>query len=295
MVSSSHEVMHRIFHKDPGIFSRTLDKLGIDIAEPVAVSVLSPDLTEIRPLERRLDSLFQVDAADGASYLLAVESQGRKDSGKEGSWAYYVGYLLAKYKMPLVLLVTCQDESTARWAKGPFHFGMPQWRTLALTPLVFGPHNTEFITDPAAAAADIPYAVFAAIAHAKHPQADTMLKALMTALDTTDSETALYFSEWTQLGLAGSPAAHIWRNLAVTLSPSFFRSELAEDIRDQGRAEGEARGEVKALLRVFAARGVDVVESVRDRIAACTDVETLERWITAAVTAERAEDLFSQG
>jgi hypothetical protein len=71
------------------------------------------DLTEIQPLERRVDTLLKIDTASGESHLLIVEAQGKKDPGKPASWAYYVAHLYAKYRIPPVLLVTCQDKAIA--------------------------------------------------------------------------------------------------------------------------------------------------------------------------------------
>lgn len=126
MVSSSHEAMHRIFQEDPGIFARTFRTLGIPFPAPTAVSLLPTDLTEIQPLERRVDSLLRIDTADGSSYLLAVEAQGKKDPDKPGNWAYYLAHLYAKYRLPPVLLITCQDPGTAHWAGSPIIIGLAQ-------------------------------------------------------------------------------------------------------------------------------------------------------------------------
>src|SRR5262249_40167952 len=115
---------------------------------------------------------------------------------------------------------------------------------LTVRPRVLGPHNVPVITDPSAAAEDIPLATFAAITHGKHPQADMMLKALATALKTADEETADLFKELTELGLGTTPAAQIWRDLMATPT-SFFRAETAEKLRDEGRAEGKAEGRVE--------------------------------------------------
>jgi hypothetical protein len=280
--------MHQIFREDPGIFARTFNKLALPFPDPVAVSLLPTDTTEIRPLERRLDTLLQLDTAEGESYLLAVEAQGKKDSEKHGSWAYYVAYLFAKYRKPPLLLIVCQDESTARWAEAPCHIGTPHWRTLTVKPLVLGPHNVPIITDPSAAAEDIPLAAFAAITHGKHPQADIMLKALAAALKGADADTADLFKELTELGLGKSPSAQIWRDL-MAIPTHFFRSETAEKVRDEGREEARAED----VLLVLAARGIEVEDAVQERITSCADSAALSRWLVRAATATRIEDVLA--
>ncbi|GHJ34943.1 hypothetical protein [Streptomyces sp. TS71-3] len=297
--------MHRIFQEDPGVFSRTFRKLGYAFAEPEEVNLLTPDLTETKPLERRLDSLLRFDTANDGSYLLAVESQRRKDPDKHGSWAYYLGYLYAKYRIPPVLLVVCHDAGTARWAETPFHLGLPQWRSLSLRPLVLGPHNVPPVTDPETAAQDIPLATFAAITHGYDPDADRMLRALATALKTVDEDTATVFRELTELGLDKSPAAQIWRNL-MAIDLSFFRSETSQKLRaegrtegrteglTEGRAEGHAERGAKDLLLVFQTRGIDVDDTTRQRITDCTDPDLLSIWLQRAITVSRAADVFSE-
>jgi predicted transposase/invertase (TIGR01784 family) len=61
----------------------------------------------------------------------------------------------------------------------------------------------------------------------------------------------------------------------------------------EGRAEGEARGKAAAVLAVLAARGIEVDEETRARIAACTDGATLDRWIVRAATTSSAAALTS--
>jgi hypothetical protein len=71
---------------------------------------------------------------------------------------------------------------------------------------------------------------------------------------------------------------------------------MAEILREQGwvkgLAEGEAKGLAKALLRLLASRGVHVDESSRQRIQACTDTATLERWLDQALSATRLSDVL---
>jgi hypothetical protein len=289
--------MHRIFQQDPGIFARTFTKLGFPLAEPATVSLLTTDVTEIRPLERRLDTLLRIDPASGGSYLLAVEAQGRKDPDKHGSWAYYASYLYAKYRLPPVLLVVCQDAATSRWAQGPIHIGIPEWHCLTVRPFVLGPDNVPAVTTPATAAEDIPLAVFSAITHSYHPQAGTMLTALAEALKKTDDESSAIFTELTELGLGNTPAATIWRDL-MAIPTAFFRSETAEKLRDEGREKGREEGQVRnavaSLLRVLHARGFEVSDELLARIQECRDLDTLGRWLELTVTATDIDEVFAQ-
>jgi predicted transposase YdaD len=62
----------------------------------------------------------------------------------------------------------------------------------------------------------------------------------------------------------------------------------------EGRAAGKAEGEANALLHVLAARRLTVSDAQRARILACTDLDTLTRWIERAVTAETTDAVFSE-
>lgn len=176
MVSSPHEAMHRIFQEHPDLFSRLSEVLGVDFPPPTSVTVMPTDLTETRPLERRLDTLLRLETEDDEPLLLAVEAQGKKDPAKPASWAYYASYLLTKYQLQPLLLVVCQDHATAEWAARTVHFGPRQWPLLTLRPLVAGPHNMPVITDPAEVRKDLAVATLSTITHGKNPGIGAILK-----------------------------------------------------------------------------------------------------------------------
>ena len=51
----------------------------------------------------------------------------------------------------MLLLVVCQDRTTAAWAARATSLGPAQWPSLTVHPLVAGPHNMPVIIDPAGA------------------------------------------------------------------------------------------------------------------------------------------------
>ncbi|WP_406332280.1 hypothetical protein [Streptomyces sp. NBC_00203] len=290
MVSSPHEAMHRIFQQDPGVFVRAARALGVPFADPVSTSPLPTDLTENRPLERRVDTLLRIDTADSGSFVLAVEAQGKRDPDKPASWAYYLAYLYAKYQLPPVLVVVCRDRGTAAWAARHVQIGPPQWPSLTLRPLVLGPDNVPVIDTPDEVARDIPLAVLSAVLHHSDPEGGAILKALAVALKDLkerDENSADIFIELIAQGLGKAPGADLWRHL-MAVDLSFFQSPLAEEIRDEGRAEGRAG----AILRVLDRRGIDVSDEDRERIASCDDLDMLDRWLDRAITATSASEVF---
>ncbi|MET7786485.1 hypothetical protein ABZS93_07615 [Streptomyces sp900116325] len=288
MVSSPHEAMHRIFQEYPGLFSRVSDVLGVAFAPPSSATVMPTDLTENRPLERRVDTLLRIDTQDDETFLLAIEAQGKRDLDKPASWAYYLSYLHTKYRLPPLLLVVCQDRATAEWASHQVPIGPRQWPALTLRPLVAGPHNMPVITDVAEARKDLALAALAAITHAGNPDIGAILKTLSAALREAPEAIVDPIVELTAQGLGNRPAAQQWRNL-VAVDLSFYKSPLSEEIRDEGRAEGIAR----AILLLLAQAGIDVPDEARERIMSCSDLDTLSSWLLRAPAAMSIEDVFA--
>ncbi|WP_069166371.1 hypothetical protein [Nocardia altamirensis] len=296
MVSSQHEAMHRLFQHDPGTFARAFRALHLPFPDPTEVILLSTDLTEPTPVERRADTVLRIETATGP-FLLLVEAQSKEDATRPPAWAYYLSHLYAKYTLPTVLLVVCQDKTTAEWATGPLTIGMEQWPSLVVRPLVLGPHNVPSITDIDTAKSDIPLATLSAITHAKDPDVNAILKTLAAALRSVgDADDHDIFAELTEQGLANSPALKYWRTL-MTMDLSFFRSETSQALRAEGRAEGrdEARAETRAeyIVRLLDGRGVDVPDQARARILACQDNDRLDHWFDRAITANTVDELFA--
>ncbi|MGW1102990.1 hypothetical protein [Streptomyces sp. NPDC002540] len=289
MVSSPHEAMHRIFQEYPSLFSRVSEVLGVDIPPPTSATALPTDLTEARPVERRVDTLLRIEAEHDGPFLLAIEAQGKKDPRKTASWPYYVSYLHNRYALPILLLVVCQDHTTAEWAARPISIGVRQWQTLALNPLVAGPHNMPVITDVAEARKDLALATLAAITHADNPDVGAILKTLSTALREAPEAIADPIVELIAQGLGNRPTAQQWRNL-VAVDLSFYKSFMSEEIRDEGRAKGR----VESLLLVLEARGIAITDEIREKITTCDDPQLLRQWLNRAATAATAEDVFAE-
>ncbi|GAA2290356.1 hypothetical protein OKJ48_34180 [Streptomyces kunmingensis] len=295
MVSPPHEAMHRIFQQDPDLFTRVSRLLGLKVPAPTKVTVMPTDLTEGDPLERRVDTLLNMETEEFGPYLLAVEAQGKKHPDKPATWAYYVAYLWSKYRRPTTLLVVCQDRRTAEWAAQPVSSGPPAIPGLTVQPLVIGPHNMPRITSAAEARKDPTLAAFSAITHAADERVDAILKALSTALRDDPEGPTNPLIEFVAKGLSKRPAAQQWRHL-MAVDLSFYNSDMSEEIRDegrvQGRAQGRAQGEAKAVLRILEKRGVLVSDEARERIASCADLDTLDLWLDRSVTAVDVAELF---
>ncbi|MFJ8750597.1 hypothetical protein ACIREO_14865 [Streptomyces sp. NPDC102441] len=301
MVSAPHEAMHRIFQEYPNLFSKLSHVLGLELPPPVSAELLTVDLTENEPLERRVDTLLRIETQNDGPFLLVIEAQGKKDPGKTASWPYYVTYLNNKYRLPVLLLVICQDHATATWAARPITIGLPQWPTVTTRPLVAGPHNMPVITNVAEARKDLALATLSAITHADNPDVDAILKTMSVALRDTPESIAEPIVELIAQGLGNRPAAQQWRNL-VAVDLSFYTSPLSEEIRDEGRTQGRTEGRTEGrvergaadILLVLGARGIAIGNRAREKITACTDPELLSQWLVRAAVAATGDEVFGE-
>jgi hypothetical protein len=95
--------------------------------------------------------------------------------------------------------------------------------------------------------------------------------------------------------LGGVPeAVRVRLEAHMTVIDSKYRSELFRSAEAQGRAEGIAAAKRDALLDVLDARGVDVPETVRAEVLACSDLDQLNTWFHRALKAASIDDVFSK-
>jgi hypothetical protein len=160
--------MHRIVRDHPEVVGGAFRTLGLDFPETVSTSVLHTDLTEIKPLERRADTVLHVEATGGAAFLLVIEAQRKPDRRKHRSWPYYLAYLHERTELPVVLIVVCQDRKTSAWAQETIRVGTEFCTSMTVQPLVLGPYNVP-LPGPRIAEEDLPLAVLAAITHGREP------------------------------------------------------------------------------------------------------------------------------
>jgi hypothetical protein len=84
------------------------------------------------------------------------------------------------------------------------------------------------------------------------------------------------------------------RALETMMKGYEYQSDFAKKYVAQGRTEGEARGEARALLATLRVRGIPVPEVERERILAERDTERLERWVERAVVATSIAEVLEE-
>lgn len=265
MVTSTHETSHRIFQDHPEVLAPIFEALGLPPPAKADIVPLTPDATELKPLERRVDTVLRVEPSEGEPpFLLAVEAQTRRAPDKGVNWAYYVAYLRAKFELPVLLVAVCRSRKTARWAAGPFECKVGPWSSQITRPFVLGPDSVPEITDETLVAEQPALATFSAIVHSESRGIDAILNLLAHGMRAFDVATAKYWSEMLEVGLANTPARDRWRELEkVVISYFPGRGTVFEEAYYDGEAKGEAKGMAKAVLRLLENRGLAVSDDAQ--------------------------------
>ncbi|MGH3567160.1 MAG: hypothetical protein ACRDRH_14255 [Pseudonocardia sp.] len=288
MLSSLHEALTGMFRHRPTLAAELLaDALGMKLPGYEQATVESADFTVLTPTEYRADAVVVLSAAGSAVLAVVVEVQLYRDPGKHWSWPIYLATLRGRFRCATVLLVVCVDAATASWCATPIELGPGAM----VTPMVLGPDRVPVVTDLDDARRVPELVVLSAIAHGADPDRSKVLDALLSALTAVDPPLANLYCD---LVLAALPEAaqHYLEGLVATGTYE-YQSDFARRYFSQGEAKGKAEGEAKAVLAVLDARGIDVPDRARARIADCSDIDQLDTWVRRAVTAESVHDLFT--
>jgi hypothetical protein len=77
------------------------------------------------------------------------------------------------------------------------------------------------------------------------------------------------------------------------MTTSEYEKTFVEKIRDQGIAEGEAKGKAEAVLRLLDARRLAPSHEQRQQVTSCTDSAQLDLWFDRAITAVSPAEVFA--
>lgn len=289
MPTLEHEAITLLFRKHPMLAAEILgDALNFTVPGFRAARIEDGDLTEWTPAEFRADAVVVLESA-APVLAVVVEVQRGRDHGKRWSWPVYLTGLRARLRCPTVLLVICVDSAVAAWCATPIDIGHPGW---TLTPLVLGPEMVPVVTDHREAARVPELALLSAMAHGAAPGGREVVRAMYAAFGAIDKERGTLYAEIAHAVLPKAAKNMLEEIMAVQNEVDIFaRANFLRGI-EKGKAQGQAQGEVKAILAVLAARGVAVPDDERERIEECTDLAQLDEWVRRAVTAESVKELF---
>lgn len=279
------------------------DALAQSLPEYDTIDLQESDLSQIVPTEYRADMVVVLRAGGRPVYGIVVEVQLTRDEDKRFKWPVYGNVLRARLRCPCCLLVVTPDAAIARWAAKPIETGQP---SSPFTPLVLGPEATPVVTDVALARQAPELALLSVQAHGMTQHGYGVGRAALLAADGLDAETSVLYFDLIQLAVSEAIRRQLER--LMNIENYEFRSDFAKKYLAKGRAEGRAEGQAegraegqaegrtegqaKALLRVLAARGLEVSESHRARILQCGDSNVLDRWLDRAVAIDSVDEII---
>ncbi len=288
MVSMAHEILVDLFKNRPSLAAEILvEVLGLSLPAYTEARLASIDLTETQPAEYRADVVVLLLEHDLPVRVVIVEVQLAADPRKRLSWPAYVTLSRAIHGCPSDLLVVAPEAGVAAWCGEPIPIGPPGF---VLTPTVLRRDAVPVVTDPAEAARRVELGVLSVMAHGASDQGATIAGALLPALLKLDEDRGRFYYDLLYNSL--NEAAR--RALEAMMKGYEYQSDFAKKYVAQGRDEGRAEGEARALLAVLRGRGVIVSEAARERILAEKDLARLERWLEKAAAAASVAELIGE-
>lgn len=289
MPSLMHEGLIEMVRKRPAVVADFLTGLlGVKVPAFEKAQLSPNDLTEVTPTEFRADQVVALRKAnDDAAFAVVVEVQLRVDERKRQTWPVYFATVHHRLKCPVALLVLCPSEAMAQWSADPIRVGDPG---MVLSPIALGPKQVPVVTDLQTAREHPELAVLSALAHGNSDDPAPVFGAFAAALNKFDLDDAELYTRLVVTVL--HEAAKACLEEIMTTAAEHHETDLGELLFPKAFARGKAEGKAEAVLAILAARGVEVHDEVRERIATCTDAEQLDTWVHRAVLATTFDDLF---
>jgi hypothetical protein len=260
---------------------------GVKLPAQLAVSLAPTDMSAVVPVQYLADVVVLIsDAATGKPVLaVIIEPQLRDSETKRYSWPVYVTTARRVARCPAaVLVVLCPDPAEAARCRRLIRTGHPGFD---LAPVVI-----DSGAPPGRNGAGGPYlTVFAASMGGIDLESEAGARQVLDAMASTEVSAADRLRMTAIILRLASDAAR--QILEAMMTTSEYEKTFVERIHDQGIAEGEARGEAKALLRLLDARELDLTQGQREQVMSSTDAAQLDRWFDRAITASTAAEVFA--
>ncbi|XYH97741.1 hypothetical protein ACMHYB_59985 [Sorangium sp. So ce1128] len=309
MPTLEHNGLVDMFRENPSLAPHFLKILfHLDLPPYATVAVVEASLDQLIPVEFRADLVLELRDERGALVLsIVLEIQRDIDRRKRYSWPVYVAVVRAQKECDAVVLVVAPDAEVAAWAAQKIDLGLGLG---TLQPLVLGPAIVPEVTDQAEAEKETELAILSAASHGNGPNGLAVVQAALGALGRFDHEHAAVYFQIVYNALR-DPMRRALEALIMerqtegkaTFPP--FAQQLIERGRSEGKLEGiregklegiregELKGKRDALLRLLAQAGIALTDDDRDRIQACSDPATLDRWVGNVLGAKSASDVLS--
>ena len=280
-MSISDRAFHALAQHEPDVVLAALRVLCPEAARdaaPVRADDLAP--TRLDALAPPLDADWV--ARVGEDGLLHVECQGYRDTGfAERLLRYHLVLALRHFDRHVRTVALWLTPSHVAQRGGVIAHGEVAVR---VSHVVLGEVDAwTLLRAPGAAC-------FAAGADAGEMSDEALCAAVAAALVANGAS-------WYQRHMAVIAALSKGRYEVMTRAMAAVGVEpiIIEDLVFFGEDRGDMKRLVKSVLQVAEVRGLALTDAQRARVSACTDVPTLEAWLTRAATVARAEDVFRDG
>lgn len=293
--STVHESVLLWLRDDPSRLDTLLEVTGH--APRSAVLVVDDSALRVAfPVEVNAD-LALLEAAEARTRKWALtEVQRKPDEKKARRWPLMMAVMADRYGPDGELVVITASAAVARWARGvAVHRSGGTWWGVRPTVLRLGPAEAELIL----AKAPPEMAVFAAwvMQGRRGPKAaDLARRALARGATVADERLRRATLEGILAVLHQTLTERLRSEVMIDINqlpknPTLERWKA--DLRAEGAATAEARGEARMLLRILRGRGFAVSLEVEARVLATDSVDTLEHWADRALAATSIDDVFA--
>lgn len=295
MPSMLHEAIVTLFRNRPTLAAELLVRVGVPVPYVNEARVDEADLTQIVPTEYRADLVVvHGEGVDGVAVV--VEVQLAVDRSKLFVWPLYQAALRAKLRRPACVLVVTDDEGVARWAATPVPTGQPG---ISFAPVVVLARSLPWIAaDQVAPAPEL--ALLVVVAHPDDERSGELAWAAIESVARVDGARAALYYDIVLAHLGAEARARLEALMGFgnyrpqsDFGKKWFAEGEAEgrlEGKVEGRLEGKLEGKVESVLRVLIGRGLALTEEQKERILACRDLATLDRWLQQALTAKTVDE-----
>jgi hypothetical protein len=284
MPTPRHDTINEMFREHPEFAVEILrDLKGIEVPEAAPVQVESNNFNDRPSQDFQPDTVITVGPPQETWHGIIVEVQQEKAASKRRQLPRYAAQLWLMLRRPVTVLCVCPDPRAAAYFAEPIATELPGYVFRAV---VLGPNDVPVITDPVEAAA---HPELAAMGVMMHGRREPVLKAFVDALELVEPGDAPQYLEY-----AYNMAAHAVRRLLEELVSSTswpVYTPFAKQHFGRGKAEGRTEEGVHAVLTVLESRGIEISESARARINACTDLQEIHAWLKKAAFVQAVDEL----
>jgi hypothetical protein len=296
MPSIAHETPMELIRQHPPLVMDLVRAVsGLKLDDGVRARLVATDASVVVPAQFLADGAVLAEDEDGNPLLtIIVEPQGRDAHTKKYSWPVYLCSIRRQQKCDALLLVICWDPDEVEECRQTIQTGHPGFD---LTPIVAHPGNTLGGDDGEPG----PYLIlFAGYIGAidldtndgQHAVLEAARQVPDTSRDTCMTLILAVASEAARRAMEAKMATPGYRNDFIESFKAEGRAEGKAEGRAEGRAEGSAEALVSVIMKTLAARGIRLDEQRTEQVESCSDLNQLNTWFEAALTAKTADDIF---